>query len=35
MTLARPPTTGAKDPWQAFRANARAALQDAENKLTL
>jgi len=35
MTPTRTTTTRAKDPWQAFRANARAALQDAENKLAL
>lgn len=35
MTPTRTTATGAKDPWPAFRANARAALQDAENKLDL
>jgi hypothetical protein len=35
MTPTRTTATRAKDPWQAFRANARTALQDAENKLAL
>lgn len=35
MTPTRTTATRAKDPWQAFRANARAALQDAENKIAL
>ncbi len=35
MTPTRATATKAKDPWQAFRANARTALQDAENKLAL
>jgi hypothetical protein len=35
MTPRRTTATNANDPWHAFRANARAALQDAENKLVL
>ena len=35
MTPTRTPATNAKEPWRDFRANARTALQDAQNKLDL